>query len=78
MYGSCSESPVKIQINCEQFKFYPEVYLTLSWQRFVSYRNQFIDFQSKSMDWFLYDTVFRHQNVKTLSSICGEMFGKVF
>ena len=28
--------------------------LTLSWGRPLSYRNQSIDLQSKSMDWFLY------------------------
>ena len=28
--------------------------LTLSWWRFLSYRNQSVDSQSKSMDWFLY------------------------
>ena len=32
-----------------------KVYLTLSWQRPVSYRNQSIDLLGKSMDWFLYD-----------------------
>ena len=30
-------------------------YLTLSWRGSLSYRNQFIDFEGKSMDWFLYD-----------------------
>ena len=28
--------------------------LTLSWRRSLSYRNQIIDFHSKTMDWFLY------------------------
>ena len=37
--------------------------LTLSWQRSVSYRNQFIDLQSKSIDWFLYDKGIRHERV---------------
>ena len=32
-----------------------QVSLTLSWRRPLSYRNQSIDLQSKSMDWFLYD-----------------------
>ena len=27
--------------------------LTLSWQRSLSYKNHYIDLQSKSMDWFL-------------------------
>ena len=30
----------------------------------VSYRNQFIDLQSKSMDWFLYDINLRRERVK--------------
>ena len=39
--------------------------LTLSWWRSPSYRNQFTDFQSKPMDWFLYDRDLRHEIVKT-------------
>ena len=39
--------------------------LTLSWRRPSSYRNQSIDVQSKSMDWFLYDRDFRQERVKT-------------
>ena len=31
-----------------------KLYLTLSWRRYLSYRNQSTDFQNKSMDWFLY------------------------
>ena len=31
-------------------------YLTFSWRRPLSYRNQSIDLRRKSMDWFLYDT----------------------
>ena len=37
--------------------------LTLSWRRPLSYRNQSIDLQSKSMDWFLYDNGLRHERV---------------
>ena len=46
--------------------------LTLSWRRPLSYRNQSIDLQSKSMDWFLYDNDFRHERVKVtyLSTSC--------
>ena len=29
----------------------------------ISYRNQSIDLQSKSMDWFLYDNGLRHERV---------------
>ena len=38
--------------------------LTLSWRRPLSYRNQSIDFLSKSMDWFLYVNGLRHERVK--------------
>ena len=34
--------------------FYYQI-LKLSWRRSLSYRNQSTDFQSTSMDWFLYD-----------------------
>ena len=37
--------------------------LTLSWRKFLSYRNQSIDLQSKSMDWFLYGRNLRHEKV---------------
>ena len=38
--------------------------LTLSWRRPLSYRNQSIDLQSKSLDWFLHDNGLRHERVK--------------
>ena len=37
----------------------------LRW-RSLSYRNQSIDLQSKAVDWFLYDTDFRHERVNSL------------
>ena len=37
--------------------------LTLSWRRSLWYRNQSIDLQSKSMDWFLYDNDLSHERV---------------
>ena len=40
------------------------VILTLSWRRPSSYRNQSIDLQSKSSDWFLYDNGLRNEGVK--------------
>ena len=40
--------------------------LTLSWLRFLSYRNQSIDLFWKSMDWFLYTRDLRHERFKTL------------
>ena len=38
--------------------------LTLSWRMPIPYRNQSIDLQSKSMDWFLYDIGLRNERVK--------------
>ena len=38
--------------------------LTLKWRRSLSYRNQSIDLQSRSKDWFLYDNSLRHKRVK--------------
>ena len=38
-------------------------YLTLSWRRPMSYRNQSIDLLRKSMDWFLYDIDLHHERV---------------
>ena len=37
--------------------------LTLSWRRSLPYRNQSIDLQSKSVDWFLYDRDFLNERV---------------
>ena len=44
------------------FKFWKHN-LTLSRWRSPSYRNQSIDFHSKSLDWFLYDRDLRHERV---------------
>ena len=43
--------------------------LTLSCQRYLLHRNQFSNFHSKSMDWFLYDRDLRHLRVKNTSKI---------
>ena len=40
----------------------------LSRRRPLSYRNQSIDLQSKSMDWFLYDNGLRLERVKRIMS----------
>ena len=40
--------------------------LTLSWRGLLSYRNQSIDLQSKSMDWFLYGNGLRYEKFKPL------------
>ena len=42
-------------------------FLTLSWRRSISYRNQSIDLRSKSMDSFLYDISLRHERVNWIS-----------
>ena len=42
------------------------MYLTLSWRRPISHRNQSFDLLRKSMDWFLYDIDLRHERVKRL------------
>ena len=44
--------------------------LTLSRRRLLSYRNQSIDFRSKSMDWFLYDNGLHHERVKSFIQLC--------
>ena len=41
--------------------------LSLSWRRLLSYRNQSIDLQSKSMDWFLCDNGLRPERVNSLN-----------
>ena len=41
---------------------------TLSWQSSLSYRNQSIDLQSKTLDWFLYDRDLRHERVNIKES----------
>ena len=35
-----------------------------SWRKSLSYRNLSIDFQSKYIDWFLYDSDLRNEKVK--------------
>ena len=40
--------------------------LTHSWRRSLPYRNQSIDLQGKSMDWFLYDKSIHHERVNTI------------
>ena len=48
----------------KRYKFHSVIILTLSWRGSLSYRNQSIDLQSKSMGWFLYDNGLRHERVK--------------
>ena len=51
-----------------------EKYLRLSRRRYLSNRNQAIDLQSKSVDWFLYNGDLCHERVKTLPKICDKVF----
>ena len=41
--------------------------LTLPWQVSLSYRNQSIDLQNKSVDWFIDDRILRHEKVNAQS-----------
>ena len=50
-----------------QNKDFHEFVLTLSWRRPLSYRNQSIDLQSKSMDFLLYDNGLRHERVNRIA-----------
>ena len=49
------------------------VQLTLSWRRPLSYRNQSIDFQCKSIEWFLYGNGLRHERVKKIHRLWKEI-----
>ena len=40
--------------------------LNLSWRRSLLYRNQYIDLQNKSMNWFLYDQNLRQEGINAL------------
>ena len=53
--------------------FLSEYILILSWRRPL-YRNQSVDFQSKLMNWFLYDNSLRHESVNFLGSIGITLF----
>ena len=48
--------------------------LTLSWRKSLLYRNQSIDLQCKSMDWFLHDRDLRRERVKRLSFSRKQLF----
>ena len=51
-----------------------ETGLTLSWRKFLSYRNQYIDLPCKLEDWFLYDKEFCHERVKRKSFLKVEKY----
>ena len=44
-----------------------QINLTLSRRRWLSYRNQSVDLQYKSMDWFLYDYGLCHECVEEIA-----------
>ena len=52
------------------YEFWVILYLTLSWRRPLSYRNQTIDLLHKSMDWFRYDNGHRHERVNVWVIVC--------
>ena len=55
-------------------------FVTRSWWKFILYRNQSIDFQSKSIDWFLFNRNHRHERVNRPKSVrkaeCFLMFSR--
>ena len=53
------------------------IFLTLSWRRPLWYRNQSIDLQSKSVDWFLYDNGLRLKKVKQLTKLNGDWWSLI-
>ena len=54
-----------------------QLLLTLSRRRPISYRNQSIHLQSKSMDWFLYDICLLRERVKSTSGrLCSKIIIK--
>ena len=56
--------------------------LTLSWQKFLTHRNQSIDLQIKLMDWFLYDRDICHERVtpkeRDIFTILLSIYGETF
>ena len=63
------------------FMFFPLYFLfslNLSWRRPLSYTNQSIDLQSKSMDWFIYDNGLRHERVNETWPIRYMAEGTIF
>ena len=54
-----------------------EIRLTLSWRRSLSYRNQSIDLQSKSVNWFLYLRGLHHERVNVCHRMLNHRLGKV-
>ena len=51
-------------VACDICEFSRLSFLTVSRQRPISYINQSVDLQSKSMDWFLYNIGLRRETVK--------------
>lgn len=51
---------VSLQVNQSESK---QANLTFSWGKSLSYRNQAINLQSKSMGSFLYDSNLRHERI---------------
>ena len=61
--GVSRDSDDSIKINEDKYKNISWVfifYLTVSWRRPLSYKNQSFYLLRKSMDWFLYDNGLRH------------------
>ena len=65
LYSECNLLVKAIQILCSAYSCHRwSKSLNVSWRRSLSYRNQSVDLQSKSLDWFLYDRDFHHERIK--------------
>ena len=64
---------IMLNVNNNDNRTWARKWLTVSWRRSLSYRNQSTDLQSKPMDWFLYDKDLGHEwgngNFQCISSI---------
>ena len=81
-YRSPNEAWKRAMINCLKTNYCTKdhskilclitssLFLTVSWRRPLSYRNQSINLRNKSMDWFLYDDGLRHERVNHHQHYC--------
>ena len=51
--------------------------VTLSWWRYLSYRNQSTDLHRKSMGWFLHDMDLQHEKVKPGNSVLFKFYTSI-
>ena len=63
-----NNSLLKTFQNFKHFNLW-KTFLTLSWRRPKSYRNQSVDLLCKTMDWFPYDIGLPHERVKDFKNV---------